>query len=195
MPLAVPISPMQVWAFMALSLVFFWFLFRAAARKPKESGGRSDSRSRIGIILQSVGIGLACFGPARPTLSSFSPGGIAATFAVVLLLGGTIALFASSSHALGKNWSLVARTRTDYELVREGPYARVRHPIYLGMFLFLLGLSAALGHWLQLVLAVPVFLAGTAVRTRLEEALLHERFGAVFEEYRRSTPALFPRVI
>jgi protein-S-isoprenylcysteine O-methyltransferase Ste14 len=192
MPLAVPISTMQVWAFMALSLLFFWFLLRAAARKTRESGGRSDSRSRFGIILQSLGIGLACIGPARSTVPSFSLAGVSATLLVVLLTGGTIALFAASSRALGENWSLVARTRSDHELVRDGPYGWVRHPIYLGMLLFLLGLAVAWGHWLQLVLALPIFVAGTAVRIRLEEALLHQNFGSAFEEYRRSTPALIP---
>ena len=195
MPLAVPISPMQAWAFTALSLLFLWFLFRAAARKTRESGGRSDRRSRFGIILQSIGIGLACFGPVRPTVPSLSLAGVSATLLVALLAGGTIALFAASSRALGKNWSLVARTRSDHELVREGPYGWVRHPIYLGMLLFLLGLAVAWGHWLQLVLAVPVFLVGTVVRIRLEEALLHQNFGRAFEEYRLSTPALIPRVI
>lgn len=194
MPLAVPISPMQLWAFVALSLIFFWFLFRAAARMTRERGGRSDSRSRFGIILQSIGICLAGLGPARSTIPSFSLAGVLATLFVVLLTGGTIVLFAASSRALGKNWSLVARTRSDHELVRNGPYGWVRHPIYLGMLLFLLGLAVAWGHWLQLVIAVPIFLAGTAVRIRLEETLLHQNFGNAFEEYRRSTPALIPRL-
>ena len=48
----------------------------------------------------------------------------------------------------------------------------MRHPIYLGMLLFLLGLAVAFGHWLQLVVALPLFLAGTAIRTRLEDRLL-----------------------
>lgn len=195
MPLAVPISPMQAWAFMALTAVFFLSIFRAAARRTRETGGRSDRRSRFGIILQSIGIGVVGFGPARPTIPSFSLAGVSGTLAVVLSVGGTIALFAASSRALGKNWSLVARTRSDHELVRDGPYARVRHPIYLGMFLFLLGLAVALGHWLQLAVAVPTFLVGTAVRIRLEDSLLQQNFGSTFDEYRRSTPALIPRII
>lgn len=107
---------------------------------------------------------------------------------------GTVGLFAASSRALGKNWSLVARTRSDHELVRNGPYALVRHPIYLGMFLFLLALALASGHWLQLLIAVPIFLAGTAIQIRSEDDLFQKTFGATFEDYRRSTPALVPRL-
>jgi len=109
-------------------------------------------------------------------------------------MGGALYLFAASSSALGKNWSFEARMRTDHQLIRNGPYARVRHPIYLGMLLFLLGLAVAFGHWLQLVVAVPLFLVGTSIRTRLEDRLLEGQFGKDFEEYARSTPALIPRL-
>ena len=84
--------------------------------------------------------------------------------------------------------------RTDHQLIRNGPYARVRHPIYLGMLLFLFGLAVAFGHWLQLVVAVPLFLVGTSIRTRLEDRLLEGQFGKDFEEYARSTPSLIPRI-
>ena len=109
-------------------------------------------------------------------------------------MGGAIALFATSSRELGRNWSLVARTRSDHELVRTGPYARVRHPIYLGMLLFLLGLAVALGHWVQLIVAVPLFLIGTSIRTRIEDGLLEQSFGDAFRKYQSSTPALIPRL-
>jgi len=78
--------------------------------------------------------------------------------------------------------------------VRVGPYAWVRHPIYLGMLLFLLGLAAALGHWAQTIIAVPIFLVGTAIRTRTEDGLLEQSFGNAFRDYRRSTPAIIPRL-
>ena len=191
---AVPISVAQYAAFTASGLVFFYFLVRAFSRRAPEAGARRDPRSRAGIIIQSIGIALAGFGRVQITLPSLSPAGLAGTAAVLLLMGGAIALFAASSRELGKNWSLVARMRSDHELVRTGPYARVRHPIYLGMLLFLLALAVALGHWLQLLVALPVFLAGTAIRTRLEDGLLEQQFGEKFRDYRRSTPALIPRL-
>ena len=192
--LAVPISPVQLWAFWGSALLFFFFLIRAFSHRTREIGGKSDSRSRLGIILQSVGIGLAGFGPVRTTLAPFGLAGLAATAAVLFLMIGAIALFATSSRERGKNWSLVARTRSDHELVRTGPYARVRHPIYLGMLLFLLALAVGLGHLLQLIVAVPVFLAGTTIRTRIEDRLLEQQFGEKFRDYRGSTPSLIPKL-
>ena len=62
------------------------------------------------------------------------------------------------------------------------------------MLLFLLALAVALGHWIQLIIAVPIFLAGTAIRTRIEDGLLEESFGEQFRAYRKSTPALIPKL-
>jgi len=64
----------------------------------------------------------------------------------------------------------------------------------LAKLLFLLALAVALGHYLQLVVAIPVFLIGTAIRTRLEDGLLEQQFGEAFRNYRSSTPALIPKL-
>ena len=194
-PFAAPVSTTQIAAFWLLSIGFFLSLIRAFSRRSPETGAKRDSRSRLGIVIQSVGIGLAGFGGVRIALAPFSPAALVGTAVVITLMGGSIALFLASSRALGRNWSLVARTRSDHQLIRSGPYARVRHPIYVAMLLFLLGLAVTLGHWAQLIVAVPVFLAGTAIRTRLEDSLLEQQFGDSFRDYRRSTPALFPKII
>lgn len=193
MPFAVPVSPLQVWAFTASGLLFFAFLLYRLLGRSRETGARRDRRSQLGIIIQGIGIGVAALGPVKPVIPLLSLASLAGTVAVLLLTGGAIGLFAASSHELGRNWSLVARMRSDHALVRTGPYAHVRHPIYLGMLLFLLAFAVGIGHWAQLLVALPVFLIGTTIRTRVEDGLLEQQFGDAFREYRRSTPALFPK--
>ena len=194
MPLAVPIGFPQFWLFGALSFLFFAVLIRAAWGRDREADIRADRRSRGGVILQSIGIGVAGIGATRPTLEPLSGASLAGCALVTVLMGTAIGLFAASSRALGRNWSIVARTRSDHELVQDGPYAYVRHPIYLGLLFFLLGLSAALGHWLQLIVAVPLYLAGTVIRTEAEDRLLEQTFGDKFRDYRSATPALIPKI-
>ena len=194
MPLAVPIGFPQFWLFGTLSLLFLAFLIRAARGREREANVEADRRSRLGIILQSIGIGLAGIGPVRPILEPLNAASLAGCALVMLLMGTAIGLFAASSHALGRNWSILARTRSDHELVQDGPYAYVRHPIYLGLLFFLLALGAALGHWLQLIAAVPLYMAGTVIRTRAEDRLLEQAFGDRFRNYRSATPALFPKI-
>jgi protein-S-isoprenylcysteine O-methyltransferase Ste14 len=196
--LAVPVSQAQLWVFTALALGFFAVMIVATRQSGGGGGGESgatrNNLSRVGILLQAVGIGTAGFGPVRASLPPLSPAALAETAAVVLLAGGAIALFAASARALGANWSIVARTRSDHQLVRGGPYGRIRHPIYLGLLLFLLALTVALGHFAQLLVAIPVFVAGTAIRTRIEDRLLETKFGDDFRDYARTTPAIIPRI-
>jgi len=194
MQFIVPIGWLQFWTFSGCGLIFLVLLLRNLSRRQPERGVQRDRWSQLGIIIQSIGIGLAGFGPVRPTLSAFGFASLAGTAVALLLMGGAIGLFVASSHELGRNWSLVARTRSDHELVRTGPYSRVRHPIYLGLLLFTLALAVALGHWAQLLIALPAFFAGTAIRTRLEDRLLEQSFGNAFRDYRNSTPALIPKL-
>ncbi len=193
-PFALPIGLLQLWTFSVCGALFFVSLLRTLAGRAPESGARRDRRSQLGILIQSVGIGLTGLGPVKPVLAPFSLASLIGTAAVLVLMGGAIALFVASARELGRNWSLVARMRSDHELVKTGPYSRVRHPIYLGLLLFTLAMAVALGHWAQLLIALPFFVAGTAIRTRIEDNLLEQSFGQAFQDYRRSTPALIPRI-
>jgi protein-S-isoprenylcysteine O-methyltransferase Ste14 len=193
--LALPTSVTQIAAFWLLSVAFFASLIWAFSRKAPESGATRNSRSRVGIVVQAVAIGLAGFGGVRLGLAPFSALAVLGSLAVIALMSGSIALFVASSRALGRNWSVVARTRSDHELIRSGPYARVRHPIYLALLLFLLALAVSMGHWAQLLVAIPLFLAGTKIRTDAEDRLLEQSFGEAFRQYRTGTPAIFPRIV
>jgi len=192
---AVPVSLTQFVAFCLMALAFFLSMARAFWRKRPETGATTSARSRLGILLQMVGFAIVSFGVIRVALGPASPLALLETVVVVALMAGAIGLFVASSSALGRNWSLVARTRTDHELIRSGPYARVRHPIYLAMLLFLVALAIGLGHWGQLLLASPLFLAGTRIRTDAEDRLLEQSFGDAFRQYRTATPAIFPRIV
>ena len=192
---AVPVSLPQFAAFWLLSIVFFLSIARAFWRKSPETAAATSSGSRAGILLQMAGFAITGFGFIRIAVAPLSAITSLQTLVVIALMGSAIALFVTSSNALGRNWSLVARTRSDHELVRTGPYARVRHPIYLAMLLFLLALSIALGHWGQLLLGMPIFLVGTKIRIDAEDRLLEQSFGDAFRQYRDATPALFPKIV
>lgn len=93
---------------------------------------------------------------------------------------------------LGRNWSGVISVKVDHELIRSGPYAWVRHPIYAGMVLAWFGTALVNGEWRGLP-AVALVLAAFLIKSRIEDAWMSQRFGAEYEEYRRRTGALWPR--
>ncbi|MBI4288839.1 MAG: isoprenylcysteine carboxylmethyltransferase family protein [Chloroflexi bacterium] len=109
----------------------------------------------------------------------------------VFVLGA--ALHVGSRLYLGKNWSSEARVRPGHRLIRHGPYALVRHPVYLSEILMAFGTAMVFENWLALLVALV--LVWTAVyQARIEERLLHKQFGVEVEAYRRTTPMLFPTV-
>jgi protein-S-isoprenylcysteine O-methyltransferase Ste14 len=92
---------------------------------------------------------------------------------------------------LGRNWSADVRIAVGHELVRTGPYRVVRHPIYAAMLGMFLGTAISSGQLHGLV-GLALLLFAYARKTRLEEAILQQHFGAQWDEYRRSTWALLP---
>jgi protein-S-isoprenylcysteine O-methyltransferase Ste14 len=195
-PYAVSISPLQYAAAVAGGLLFGTAVFAKRLSAPRSSGAAS-ARSRLsiaGIIIQSTSYFLAAAGPVRVTVPALSQMSLILA-AIVLCLGVAGAwLFDRSARALGANWSLVARMRVGHALVCDGPFARVRHPIYLAMLLMLAALGLGFGHIAGLLVAIPVFLVGTAIRVREEERLLRQRFGQAYDDYARITPAFIPRL-
>jgi protein-S-isoprenylcysteine O-methyltransferase Ste14 len=97
--------------------------------------------------------------------------------------------------ALGSNVSETVLTKDRHELVSSvGPYRWIRHPLYTtGIALFLaLGLMSA--SWFILALALVALVAIRTVVVPREERELVARFGSKYQEYRRVTGALLPRV-
>jgi protein-S-isoprenylcysteine O-methyltransferase Ste14 len=191
-----PISFVQLDALWVMTALLVAAVAWTALRKVDRPEGSSRRLlSSLGIALQAAGFAMAGIGFMKPVLPWWAPYSVASTILVILLGGTAIALFVSAVSAMGKNWSLIARTRSDHELVRSGPFAIVRHPIYLALLLYLLGMAAALGHWQQLLFAVPLYLGGTVIRIRAEEALLRAQFGEDHARYVREVPALIPLLV
>jgi protein-S-isoprenylcysteine O-methyltransferase Ste14 len=118
---------------------------------------------------------------------------LSASGLLIYILGIGIVLWARRT--LGKNWgvstSRQAKLRDDHELIQSGPYAFVRHPMYFGSWVFILGLLMLYPMWVILMLAVSM-LAAFFMRARREEAVLAERFGSVWKEYTKRTTRFIP---
>ena len=197
-PIFTPVAPTGLAAFGLGIILFVLALLSARARardSAPDSGGRRAPASITWIIVQGVGIGIAGFGPINATLDPLAPAALAQALAVLVLMASGVGLFDWASRTMGKNWSLVARTRGDATLVTGGPFAYVRHPIYVALACFMVAMAVAYGHLLNLILAVPIYAIGTALRIRYEEQLLRAEFGPAYDAYagrvKRFVPGLF----
>jgi protein-S-isoprenylcysteine O-methyltransferase Ste14 len=183
-------------ALMAGGVVFGLLVVAARIRNRRSAGGGSRSRrSVVGIAIQMIAFTLTGAGRLYPDLAPASPPAIIEAFVVTAMVGTAVWLFTASTRSLGANWSLEARVRDEHELITGGPFAHMRHPIYAAMLLFLVAMAIAIGHLMQLVIAIPLFAIGTMLRVREEERLLRDKFGAEFDAYAarvtRFVPGLF----
>ena len=168
----------------------FWIV---AARYVKATRWR---KSRASQLLYRVPLLLAAFLLAIPNLvplaltKHFLPPGTGAallsTIGVALGLG--LAIWARWH--LGRNWSASITLKAGHSLVRTGPYRYLRHPIYAGLLLGLVGTAVAIGEW-RGVLAVALALIAFVRKILVEETRMGETFSE-YGQYRRQTAALIP---
>ncbi|HJR08896.1 MAG TPA: isoprenylcysteine carboxylmethyltransferase family protein [Pyrinomonadaceae bacterium] len=178
----------------AFALVFILFLKR---KPPEATESRRDSTSKLGIALQGASYAFV-WAFMRERFTHIAPLGRIADIVVavvtIALAVGSVWLVMSAVGTLGKQWSLTARVVEGHKLITSGAYARVRHPIYTGMFGMLLATGLAATHWAGLVAGLIVFWMGTIIRVRSEERLLRATFGADYDDYARRVPAVLPGI-
>jgi protein-S-isoprenylcysteine O-methyltransferase Ste14 len=94
---------------------------------------------------------------------------------------------------LGRNWGMPMSKKVDPELVTTGPYHKVRHPIYSGIILAMIGTTMAVSvYWLVGLVFVGAYFTYSAV---MEERYMAALFPGAYPEYKRSTKMLIPYVI
>jgi protein-S-isoprenylcysteine O-methyltransferase Ste14 len=129
-------------------------------------------------------------GPLRkrflPAETWIAWGGIALTS-----LGVALAIWAR--YCLGQYWSSRVTLKEGHRVIRSGPYAFVRHPIYSGMLLAAIGTAVVIGEWRGVIAVIVMFIAHSLKAFR-EEALLTTELGEEYASYRSGTGFLLPRL-
>jgi protein-S-isoprenylcysteine O-methyltransferase Ste14 len=111
----------------------------------------------------------------------------------VILTAAGLAISVWARRHLGQFWSSRVTVQTDHQLIQSGPYSRVRHPIYSGLLLALIGTALFVGEW-RAVLGVAIVFVAHWNKGRREEDLLTREFGRDYEQYCGRTGALIPRL-
>lgn len=185
-------------AYITLAVVFYG-IWRGTRRPPGRTSGKAAGwlRSLLFYSLTSLcflGISIFFWKPlpvilpqgGRMTLLIF--GSVIYFPAMALLLWGRLALgkmyFVSTSFG--------AQLYHDHRLVMQGPYAIVRHPMYLGLVAAALGSLLLYHTWITL--AYAIFAPFVLWRARREEMALAAEFGDLWQAYCQSVPAFFPRI-
>jgi protein-S-isoprenylcysteine O-methyltransferase Ste14 len=107
---------------------------------------------------------------------------------VLFLLGLTTIVWARAN--LGKNWGFPMSQKANPELITSGPYQFVRHPIYAGILLSLLGTTLCINtYWLFLLIMSGAFFIYSAL---MEEKMMSQAFPKEYADYKKKTKMIIP---
>ena len=173
--------------------VTYWIIgaIRTRATREKES---FTSRFAI-LLLEIVGYILVFSGSAGIGFlgTRFIPRSMVSAILGVVLTWSGVGLAIWARHHLAEYWSARITIKEDHQLIRSGPYSHLRHPIYSGLVLATIGSALVIDEW-RCVLGVCLVLTGYCLKARKEETMLGRQFGDAFQEHRKHTGFLIPRL-
>lgn len=187
-------SPAQLIRILEWTWIVFGVYWLIAARRAKAARTTESPIYRIFRLLLLVITFTLLF--AKWAAAGFlgrhfflqSPSLVYAGF-ILALAGMTIAIWARIS--LGQYWSDKIVLKVDHQLIRSGPYARMRHPIYSGVLLGVAGTALIVDEW-RGALAFALLLTNYSVKARREDKLLAEAFGRDFADHKKRAGFLLP---
>ena len=176
--------------------VAFLVVWLISAIKTKPAQQREGVSSRLSYTVFVIAAFYLVFAkeiaPPWLRLHVFYPNLLTEVLGIVITAAGISFAFWARFY-LGGNWSSNVTVKVGHELVRTGPYRFVRHPIYTGMIVALVGTALQRAQVRGLV-AVVLLYAGFKMKSKVEERAMTDTFGAEYAEYSRTTGAIVPKL-
>jgi protein-S-isoprenylcysteine O-methyltransferase Ste14 len=181
-------------------IVYMWLgvggIWLLAAFFTKRSARAQSWKSNVlqrALGLLAFFVGFTRYFQLTPLTRRFLPSSsaVACVGIALTLVGLSFAVWAR--FFLGGNWSGIVTVKAHHTLVRSGPYALVRHPIYSGLLLALIG-TAVVYNQVRCLLAAALVLAMLLLKIRIEERFMSEQFGSAYRDYKQKVTALIPFV-
>ena len=171
----------------------YWVASALQSAKTKTSEPHAYRALRLAILALTFVLLLTSWLRFGPLGWRFVPENAAVEWLGIGLTVAGLALTVWARICLGRNWSDKVVIKEDHELIRSGPYAFMRHPIYSGVLLGVAGTALAVGEW-RGVAAFVLLLTNYSIKAKKEERVLKAAFGDAFERHAQETGFLLPRV-
>jgi protein-S-isoprenylcysteine O-methyltransferase Ste14 len=190
----IPFAYRYAFPVMWASWVVYWWV---ASRDVKSTIQRESLRSRLSHIVP-LSFAVLLYSSQRVRIPLLAERFLPLTewsfwIGVFLTAGGLLFTVWARLH-LGRNWSGSVTIKQGHELVMSGPYALVRHPIYTGLLLALLGSTLALGDW-RAILALALAAGALWRKLRVEERWMRRQFGDAYRVYSQRVAGLIPFIL
>jgi len=176
--------------------ILFGLYWLVSALKRKKTKQRETWGQRLVYVLPLVGASWLLMRQEAHygwLSERFVPPGTVTEWAGVFLTAAGVAVALWARWHLGTNWSGTVTLKEGHELIRTGPYRTMRHPIYTGILLALLGSAVVAGEVRGLV-AVAIAWLSFYSKARREEAFLAQEFGERFDHHSQETGMFLPKI-
>jgi protein-S-isoprenylcysteine O-methyltransferase Ste14 len=177
-----------------------WYLIRFEyARKSSRAPVLRSGRGFLEITLMLIsltGLGIVPLLYVVTAIPHFAAYAFQSALAWLGLLFAIAALimFRLTHRALGRNWSVSLDVRQGHQLITDGIYRKLRHPMYSAFWLWAVAQALLLPNWVAGFSGVVGFGILFFGRVAREEKLMLETFGDRYREYTARTNRIIPRV-
>lgn len=182
--------------FVALAIGWYVIRYEHARRSRRirivSSGRGAQETARLLVSL--TGLGLVPLLYVATEIPRFADLGFQPVLSWLGLFFAISALtmFHLTHRALGRNWSISLDVRENHELVTEGVYRRVRHPMYSAFWLWAIAQALLLPNWLAGFAGLAGFSVLYFGRVAAEEKMMLQTFGDSYRAYMARTGRVFP---
>jgi len=120
-------------------------------------------------------------------------------FLMITIIGVLLALIGLfiryiSLRALGSHFSGYVEVKENHELIKDGIFKYIRHPAYLGILVYYLGLPLVLNAYYSELIGFILYSFALFWRIKEEERLLTKKFGEEYKTYMSQTGILLPKI-
>jgi len=186
--------------FVFVMLATGWYLIRYeyARRSRRETIQRSDRgfRESALLLISLTGLGIVPFtyvATAIPHFAAYTFHPLQAWLGLLVAIAALV-MFHLTHRALGRNWSVSLDVREDHQLVTDGIYRRVRHPMYSAFWLWAIAQGLLLPNWVAGFSGLAGFGILFFGRIAREERMMLETFGDDYRAYMARTGRIFPSI-
>ncbi len=183
-----------VWVLGIIAWYVIRYPFERRAKRVRVVGTQRSPSDSIGLAAAVLGMAIIpafCIITNVPRAADY-PSNIWSVGTGTILYVAALWVFRRAHKELGRNWSISLEIRERHELIRSGPYALVRHPMYTSFLLMALGQLFLLSNWVAGLAGLIGFTILFFGRVDKEERMMLDNFGPQYRAYMETTKRIIP---